>query len=85
MHWLICGEQGTKADKISTLLVTFIPRTISERRISVVVSPFTLTTDPGKGGKLEVARSNLGAGGSLAFIVGTGLCRFYHSIMQMQD
>ena len=58
-----------------TLLVTFMPRTTSERRISGVVSPRVLTTDPGKGGKLEAARSNFGGGGTLASIKGIGRCR----------
>lgn len=82
MHLFNCREQGTKEGKISTLLVTFRPRTTSERRISGVVSPCILTTDPGKGGKLEAARSNFGEGGSLAFITGTGLCKFHHSWSQ---
>lgn len=54
---------------LTDLLVTFRPRTTSERRISGVVSPRLLNTDPGKGGKLEAARSNFGGGGT----TGTGL------------
>lgn len=61
------------ASLLAGLLVAFIPRTTSERRISVVVSPCTLTADPGRGGKLEAARSNFGDSGAAAFIKGAGL------------
>lgn len=77
--FLTVNEQSTEEVGVSTLLVTFRPRTTSERRISGVVSPCILITEPGKGGKLEASRSNLGEGGSLAFIKGTGLCKFDHS------
>lgn len=70
------GLQVTKLSGISTLWVAFIPRTTSERRISIVVSPGTLPTHPGKGGKLEAARSNFGGSGSVAFINERGLCEF---------
>lgn len=56
-----------------TLVGTLMPRTTSERRSSVKVSPCTLTRDPGKGGKLEAARSKLG-GAALASATGLGLC-----------
>lgn len=68
-----------------TLLITFRPRTTSERRISGAVSPRVLTTDPGKGGKLEAARSNFGGGGTFASIKGTGRCNFYFSKSQTSD
>lgn len=68
-----------------TLFVAFIPRTTSERRISVVVSPCTLTTDPGRGGKLVAARSNFGDSGAAAFIKGAGLCGVHHSRMRNEQ
>lgn len=58
---------------LTDLLVTFRPRTTSERRISGTVSPGVVTTDPGKGGKLEAAKSNFGGAGALVSIKGTGL------------
>lgn len=71
--------------KTFTLLVTLRPRTTSERRVSGIVSSCTLTTHPGKGGKLEAARSNFGRGGTLASIRWTGLCNLYFSKSQTNE
>lgn len=83
-----CSRVAHKSPKrvgFLTLLVAFIPRTTSERRISVVVSPCTLTADPGRGGKLEAARSNFGDSGAAAFIKGAGLCGVHHSRMRSEQ
>lgn len=80
--WLAGGGQVSKVGRISTLLVAFMPRTTSERRISIAGSPCTLTTAPGRGGKFEAARSNFGDSGSAGLIKGAGLCGFYHSVGQ---
>lgn len=50
------------------------PRTTSDSRFSSTGSSWVLTTQPGKGGKLEVARSNLG-GGILTSFRGGSLCK----------
>lgn len=56
-----------------TLVGSLMPRTTSERRTSVKVSPCTVTRDPGKGGKLEAARSKL-EGVGLASATGSAFC-----------
>lgn len=69
------------------MVVTFRPRTTSERRtsVAVVLSSCMLTTDPpGNGGKLDAARSNLGAGG-LASIAGPDLCFFTIGVKMQND
>lgn len=78
-------HRGITDDQIFTLLGTLRPRTTSERRISGVVSPGTLTTAPGKGGKLEAARSKFGGGATFASIRGIGFCNFYDNQNEMSN
>lgn len=55
---------------LMVLVGTFNPRTTSERRTSMAVSPWVLTTEPGRGGKLDVARSNFGVGSFISITAG---------------
>lgn len=50
------------------------PRTTSDIRFSSTGSPCVLTTQPGRGGKLVAAKSNLG-GETFTSAKGTGLCK----------
>lgn len=53
-------------------LSLYKPRTTSDIRFSSTGSPCVLTTQPGRGGKLVAAKSNLG-GETLTSASGTGL------------
>lgn len=57
-----------------SVLSRYKPRTTSDIRFSSTGSPCVLTTQPGRGGKLDAAKSNFGGDGvTLTSASGTGL------------